>query len=142
MEHLLYALLQDKDGKAAIVACGGDIEKLNKALEEFLAARMETLPQGRDREPQQTLSFHRVLQRAVIHAQSAESKEINGGNLLIAMFREPDSYAVYLLEEQGITRFDLVNYVSHGYPRSPRRKKPIASPRRTRKAERSDRRAE
>ena len=114
LEHLLYALLRDKDGKAAIVACGGDIEKLNKALEEFMAARMETLPQGRDRDPQQTLSFHRVLQRAVIHAQSAERKEINGGNLLIAMYREPDSYAVYLLEEQGITRFDLVNYVSHG----------------------------
>ena len=114
LEHLLYALLRDKDGKAAIVACGGDIEKLNKALEEFLTARLETLPQGRDHDPQQTLSFHRVLQRAVIHAQSAERKEINGGNLLIAMYREPDSYAVYLLEEQGITRFDLVNYVSHG----------------------------
>src|SRR6185437_9583496 len=114
LEHLLYALLRDKDGKAAIVACGGDIEKLNKALEEFMAARMETLPQGRDRDPQQTLSFHRVLQRAVIHAQSAERKEINGGNFLIAMYREPDSYAVFLLEEQGITRFDLVNYVSHG----------------------------
>src|ERR1051325_12068822 len=114
LEHLLYALLRDKDGKAAIVACGGDIEKLNKALEEFMAARMETLPQGRERDPQQTLSFHRVLQRAVIHAQSAERKEINGGNLLIAMYREPDSYAVFLLEEQGITRFDLVNYVSHG----------------------------
>src|SRR6476619_3268043 len=114
LEHLLYALLRDKDGKAAILACGGDIEKLNKALEEFLAARMETLPQGRDHDPQQTLSFHRVLQRAVIHAQSAERKEINGGNLLIAMYREPDSYAVFLLEEQGVTRFDLVNYVSHG----------------------------
>src|SRR6266705_1296968 len=114
LEHLLYALLRDKDGKAAIVACGGDIERLGKSLEEFFTSRLETLPQGWDEEPQQTLSFHRVLQRAVIHAQSAERKEINGGNLLIAMYREPDSYAVYLLEEQGITRFDVVNYVSHG----------------------------
>src|SRR5262245_11119538 len=114
LEHLLYALLRDKDGKSAIVACGGDIERLNKALEEFFDGQMEKLPAGLDRDPQQTLSFHRVLQRAVIHAQSAETKEINGGNLLIAMFREADSYAVYLLEEQGITRFDLVNYVSHG----------------------------
>src|SRR6266550_668145 len=114
LEHLLYALLRDKDGKAAIVACGGDIERLNKSLEEFLAGRMEILPEGRDQEPQQTLSFHRVLQRAVIHAQSAERKEINGGNLLIAMYREPDSYAGFLLEEQGLTRFDLVNFVSHG----------------------------
>jgi ATP-dependent Clp protease ATP-binding subunit ClpA len=114
LEHLLYALLRDKDGKGAIIACGGDIERLNKALVEFFDGQMETLPAGLDRDPQQTLSFHRVLQRAVIHAQSAERKEVNGGNLLIAMFREPDSYAVYLLEEQGITRFDLVNYVSHG----------------------------
>jgi ATP-dependent Clp protease ATP-binding subunit ClpA len=114
LEHLLFALLKDKDGKAAILACGGDLEKLGKSLEEFFAERLETLPEGWDQEPQQTLSFHRVLQRAVIHAQSAERREINGGNLLIAMYREPDSYAVYLLEEQGITRFDLVNYVSHG----------------------------
>jgi ATP-dependent Clp protease ATP-binding subunit ClpA len=114
LEHLLYALLRDRDGKSAIVACGGDIERLNKALEEFFDGQMEKLPAGLDRDPQQTLSFHRVLQRAVIHAQSAERKEVNGANLLIAMFREADSYAVYLLEEQGITRFDLVNFVSHG----------------------------
>ena len=89
------------------MACGGDLERLDKSLEEFFSGQLETLPEGSvDQEPQQTLSFHRVLQRAVIHAQSAESKEINGGNLLIAMYREPDSYAVFLLEEQGITRFD------------------------------------
>ena len=114
LEHLLYALLHDKDASAAILNCGGDLERLRKALEEFFTGQLETLPEGLIQEPQQTLGFHRVLQRAVIHAQSAEKKEITGGNLLIAMFREPDSYAVYLLEEQGITRFDVVNYVSHG----------------------------
>ena len=114
LEHLLYALLQDKDASGAIINCGGDIDRLRKGLEEFFQNHLETLPGGSDHQPQQTLSFHRVLQRAVIHAQSAEKKEINGGNLLIAMFREPDSYAVYLLQEQGITRFDLVNYISHG----------------------------
>jgi ATP-dependent Clp protease ATP-binding subunit ClpA len=114
LEHLLYALLQDKDASGAIINCGGDIDRLRKGLEEFFQTQLETLPGGSDHQPQQTLSFHRVLQRAVIHAQSAEKKEINGGNLLIAMFREPDSYAVYLLQEQGITRFDLVNYISHG----------------------------
>ena len=114
LEHLLYALLQDKDASAAIFNCGGDLDRLRKALEEFFSGQLETLPEELSQEPQQTLGFHRVLQRAVIHAQSAEKKEINGGNLLIAMFREPDSYAVYLLEEQGITRFDVVNYVSHG----------------------------
>ena len=114
LEHLLYALLQDKDASNAIISCGGNIDRLRKGLEEFFQTHLETLPGGSDHQPQQTLSFHRVLQRAVIHAQSAEKKEINGGNLLIAMFREPDSYAVYLLQEQGITRFDLVNYISHG----------------------------
>ncbi|MGE5301737.1 MAG: ATP-dependent Clp protease ATP-binding subunit ClpA [Alphaproteobacteria bacterium] len=114
LEHLLYALLQDKDASSVIVNCGGDIERLRNSLEEFFKGHLEVLPEGLNQEPQQTLSFHRVLQRAVIHAQSAEKKEINGGNLLIAMYREPDSYAVYLLEEQGITRFDMVNYVSHG----------------------------
>ena len=114
LEHLLYALLQDKDASGAIINCGGDIDRLRKGLEEFFQNHLETLPGGSDHQPQHTLSFHRVLQRAVIHAQSAEKKEINGGNLLIAMFREPDSYAVYLLQEQGITRFDLVNYISHG----------------------------
>ncbi|MDP2604175.1 MAG: ATP-dependent Clp protease ATP-binding subunit ClpA [Deltaproteobacteria bacterium] len=114
LEHLLFALLHDKDASAAILNCGGDLERLRKALEEFFTGQLEALPEGLTQEPQQTLGFHRVLQRAVIHAQSAEKKEITGGNLLIAMFREPDSYAVYLLEEQGITRFDVVNYVSHG----------------------------
>ena len=94
-------MLRDKDGKAALVACGGDLERLGKSLEEYFTGQMETLPQGWDQEPQQTLSFHRVLQRAVIHAQSAERKEINGANMLIAMYREPDSYAVYPLARAG-----------------------------------------
>jgi ATP-dependent Clp protease ATP-binding subunit ClpA len=119
LEHLLYALLQDKDASTAIVHCGGDIARLKKSLEEFFDTQLEALPRGVEQPPQQTISFHRVLQRAVIHAQSAEKKEINGGNLLIALFREPDSYAVYLLEEQGITRFDVVNYVSHGISKIP-----------------------
>src|SRR5918999_5604045 len=119
LEHLLYALLQDKDASRAIVNCGGDIDRLRKSLDEFFTGQMDALPEGVDQEPHQTLGFHRILQRAVIHAQSAEKKEINGGNLLIAMFREPDSYAVYLLEEQGITRFDVVNYVSHGVSKIP-----------------------
>ncbi|MEK7782541.1 MAG: Clp protease N-terminal domain-containing protein, partial [Candidatus Binatota bacterium] len=114
IEHLLFALLQDKDAGSAIVQCGGDIARLKKALEEFFEAHLERLPAGLEREPHQTLGFHRVLQRAVLHAQSAEKKEIHGGNLLAAIFREPDSYAVYLLEEQGISRLDVVNYISHG----------------------------
>src|SRR3990167_10303305 len=114
IEHLLFALLQDNDAGAAIVHCGGDIARLKKSLEEFFDTHMARLPAGMERGPQQTLGFHRVLQRTVLHAQSAEKKEIHGGDLLAAIFREPDSYAAYLLEEQGITRLDVINYISHG----------------------------
>jgi ATP-dependent Clp protease ATP-binding subunit ClpA len=114
VEHLLFALLQDKDARPAIVHCGGDLAQLKKELEEFFDTRVEALPEGVDRQPQETVGFHRVLQRAVIHAQSAEKGEIHGGNILVAIFREPDCYGVYLLEKQGITRFDVVNYISHG----------------------------
>src|SRR3990167_2295953 len=111
--HLLFALLQDKEASSVIVHCGGDISRLQKELEEFFEARLEALPAGADQEPQQTVGFHRVLQRAVVHAQSAEKKQIHGGNVLVAIFREPNSYAVYLLEKQGIGRLDVVNYISH-----------------------------
>src|SRR5262247_1725456 len=114
VEHLLYALLQDRTASRTIVSCGGDIERLKKELTEFFDTQLETLPKGKEREPQQTLGFHRVLQRAVIHAQSAEKPEVHGGDLLAAIFREHDSYAVYLLEQQGVTRFDVINYISHG----------------------------
>ncbi|HEY2990758.1 MAG TPA: ATP-dependent Clp protease ATP-binding subunit ClpA [Candidatus Binatia bacterium] len=128
VEHLLFALLQDKDASSAIVHCGGDVARLKKGLEDFFTTQLETLRNGSEREPQETIGFHRVLQRAVIHAQSAEKKEINGGNLLIAIFREPDSYAVYLLEEQGITRFDVVNYVSHGISKISASEEELPSP--------------
>ena len=119
VEHLLFALLQDKDASSAIVHCGGDPARLKKGLEDYFTTQLESVLHGLEHEPQETIGFHRVLQRAVIHAQSAEKKEITGGNLLIAIFREPDSYAVYLLEEQGLTRFDVVNYISHGISKIP-----------------------
>jgi ATP-dependent Clp protease ATP-binding subunit ClpA len=119
VEHLLFALLQDRETAAAIIHCGGDPARLKKGLEEFFNSRLETVADGAERDPQETIGFHRVLQRAVIHAQSAEKKDISGGNLLVAIFREPDCYAVYLLEEQGITRFDIVNYISHGISKTP-----------------------
>jgi ATP-dependent Clp protease ATP-binding subunit ClpA len=119
VEHLLYALLQDRIGGRTIVNCGGDLEKLKKELEEFFHNQVETLPKGREREPQQTIGFHRVLQRAVVHAQSAEKTEVNGGDLLAAIFREKDAYAVYLLEQQGVSRFDVINYLSHGVSKLP-----------------------
>ncbi|MDP6558564.1 MAG: ATP-dependent Clp protease ATP-binding subunit ClpA [Candidatus Binatia bacterium] len=114
IEHLLFALLQEQDASRTIVNCGGDIARLKNELEDFFKTRLESLPKGGDQRPQETLGFHRVLQRAILHVQSAEKGEIRGGDLLVAMFREQDSHAVYLLENQGITRFDVINYISHG----------------------------
>jgi ATP-dependent Clp protease ATP-binding subunit ClpA len=119
LEHLLFALLQDRVARRTLVGCGADLERLRRELVEFFDTQLHTLPKGVDRDPQQTLSFHRVLQRAVMHAQSAEKHEVHGGDLLAAMFREHDSYAVYLLEQQGITRFDVINYISHGVSKTP-----------------------
>lgn len=114
VEHLLLALLEDDTAQEAIVHCGGDVESLKTELEEFLSTRMETLPEGTSQDPEQTLGFHRVVQRAFIHAQSAEKNEIQGSDLLVAIYREQECYALYLLEKQGVTRFDLINYISHG----------------------------
>ena len=114
IEHLLLALLEDNTAHDAIVNCGGDVDILKAELEEFLSTRMETLPEGTNQDPEQTVGFTRVIQRAFIHAQSAEKNEIQGSDLLVAIYREQESYALYLLEKQGVTRFDLINYVSHG----------------------------
>src|SRR5262249_10115129 len=114
LEHLLYALLQDKDASSAIINCGGKIDPPRERFGGVFLNPLGTLSRGAGHQTPQAPHLPRAPPPAVIHAQSAEKKEINGGNLLIAMFREPDSYAVFLLQEQGITRFDLVNYISHG----------------------------
>jgi ATP-dependent Clp protease ATP-binding subunit ClpA len=118
LEHVLWAILRDQEVAEAIRACGGDPEKLARDLEHYLA-QMETLPDDVDVPPQQTLAFQRVLQRAAAHVQSAGRDEIDGRNLLIAIFREPDSHAAYLLGQQGVTRLDVVTYVSHGIRKVP-----------------------
>jgi ATP-dependent Clp protease ATP-binding subunit ClpA len=118
LEHVLWAILRDQDVAEAIRACGGDPEKLGRDLEHYLT-QMETLPEDVDVPPQQTLAFQRVLQRAAAHVQSAGRDEIDGRNVLIAIFREPDSHAAYLLNQQGITRLDVVTYVSHGIRKVP-----------------------
>ena len=114
IEHVLYALLHD-DAVAEIVrACGGDVERLKRDLVAYLEGQIERLPEGHDTLPQQTLGFQRILQRAAAHVQSSGKEEIDGPNLLVAIFREPDSHAAYLLAKQGITRLDVVSYLSHG----------------------------
>ena len=114
LEHLLLAMLDDPTATDVVKKCGGDVDALRGELETFLGDSVETLPEGEESGPDQTLAFQRVFQRAAMHVQGAGRAQMTTGNLLVAMFRERDSFAVYLLEKQGVTRFDVINYISHG----------------------------
>src|SRR3954451_5124265 len=114
LEHLLLAILDDPSGADIVTKCGGDVEKLRGDLERFLDEQVDELPEGEESGPDQTLAFQRVLQRAAMHVQAAGRQQMTTGNVIASMFRERDSHAVYLLEKQGITRFDVINYISHG----------------------------
>jgi ATP-dependent Clp protease ATP-binding subunit ClpA len=114
IEHVLYALLHDESVAEVIRACGGDVEALKKELDAYLDEHLERVPDGREVMPQQTLGFQRILQRAAAHVQSSGKDEVNGCNVLVAIFREPDSQAAFLLEQQGIRRLDVITYLSHG----------------------------
>jgi ATP-dependent Clp protease ATP-binding subunit ClpA len=114
LEHLLYALLLDKVAKDVIYNCGGDIESLRRDLEEFFKESIQPLPRGVDRYPEQTPAFERVINRAMEQAEASSQEKVDGGNILAAIFGENHSHAKYLLEKQGITRLDILNYISHG----------------------------
>jgi ATP-dependent Clp protease ATP-binding subunit ClpA len=114
LEHLLLGLLKDPRTIDVLKACGARPERVKSRLDKFLDETVERLPDGIDAEPQQTIGVERVLQRAAFHALSAEQKVMDSADVLIAMFREPDSHALHFLKEEGVTRYDLLNYVSHG----------------------------
>src|SRR6266481_8702990 len=114
LEHLLLSILDDPSGVDIVVKCGGDIEKLRGDVERFLEEQVDELPDGEESGPDQTLAFQRVLQRAAMHVQAAGRSQMTTGNVIASMFRERDSHAVYLLEKQGVSRFDVINYISHG----------------------------
>jgi ATP-dependent Clp protease ATP-binding subunit ClpA len=114
LEHVLYALLHDTDVSEVVRQCGGDVDRLKQEVDQFLTEKLERLADAERSEPQQTLGFRRVLQRAALHVQSAGKEQIRGRDVLVSLFRETDSHAVYLLERQGITRLDVVSYISHG----------------------------
>jgi ATP-dependent Clp protease ATP-binding subunit ClpA len=114
LEHLLLAMLDDDSAVRIIRHCGGDVNEMRRDIEEFLHENCEVLPEDADIGPEQTLSFQRVLQRAALHASGAGREQVTTGNILVSLFREPDSHAVFFLEKQGISRFDVVQYVSHG----------------------------
>jgi len=114
VEHLLLALLEEPSSSAALKACGANMEQLHNDLVGFIDDTVPLLAPDSEREIQPTLGFQRVLQRAVFHVQASERKEANGANVLVAMFSEQESQAVYFLNQQNITRLDIVNYISHG----------------------------
>ncbi len=114
VEHLLLALTDNQSAMGALRACGVDLPRLSAELERIIAETVPVLPQGDERDTQPTLGFQRVLQRAVYHVQSSGRKEVTGANVLVAIFGEKDSHAVYFMHQQEITRLDVVNYISHG----------------------------
>lgn len=114
VEQLLLALLDNTAASHALLACHADLDALRHTLEEFNHNHTPTVPGEEDVETQPTLGFQRVIQRAILHAQSSGKKEVSGANVLVAVFGEPDSHAVYFLHQQNITRLDIVNYLSHG----------------------------
>jgi len=117
LEHLLLALTREPKTQKILVACGANVKRLRQRLEKFLAETVERLPDTVSAEPQQTIGIERVLQRAAIHALSAEQKVIEGGDVLVAMFREDESHALFLLQQEGITRLDLLNYLNLDIPK-------------------------
>jgi len=120
LEHVLHALLFDETVAEVVRQCGGDVKTLQADLEEFLKENLESLPEeAGDVDPQQTLAFQRVLQRAAAHVQSAGKEVVEPRNFFVALFREDNSHAVYLLEKQGVSRLDVLNYISHGVSKIP-----------------------
>ncbi len=114
IEHLLLALIDNPTAAEVLHACGADTERLRNEIIQFLEETTPKLPDDDDRETQPTLGFQRVLQRAVFHVQSSGKKEVTGANVLVAIFSEQESQAVYFLDQQDITRLDVVNFISHG----------------------------
>ncbi|MCC8538257.1 ATP-dependent Clp protease ATP-binding subunit ClpA [Xanthomonas codiaei] len=114
VEHLLLSLLDNPSAQAVLKACGADQLRLHNDLEQAIEASVSRLAEDDGRDTQPTLGFQRVLQRAVYHVQSSGKKEVTGANVLVAIFGEKDSHAVYFLNQQDITRLDIVNYLSHG----------------------------
>jgi ATP-dependent Clp protease ATP-binding subunit ClpA len=114
LEHLLLALVEDQDAVAVMRACGIDLDRLRDDLTTYLNNELESLVLDRPEDAKPTAGFQRVLQRAAIHVQSSGREEVTGANVLVALFSERESHAVYFLQEQEMTRLDAVNYISHG----------------------------
>ncbi len=126
LEHLLLALTDDRDAAAVMRACNVDIELLRRQLYEFIENELANLKLENDEQAKPTASFQRVIQRAVIHVQSSGREEVTGANVLVALFAERESHAAHFLQAQDMTRFDAVNYISHGLAKRPGENQPKA----------------
>ncbi len=119
IEHILFAILNDSTGIEIIENCGGDVDNLLDSLENFFEEKIERIPEGNDYVLQQTIGFQRVIQRAVNHARSAEKQEVAVADVLASIFLEKDSHAEYFLSSEGVTRLDVLNYISHSVAKDP-----------------------
>jgi ATP-dependent Clp protease ATP-binding subunit ClpA len=119
LEHLLFALAHDAEGERILVGCGADVPRLRKELNEYLGESIEQLKRGQERGPEQTAAFQRVLSTAIMHTQSAQRPEAQAGDVLAAILQQPKSYAARLLEQQDITRLDVLEFISHGISKVP-----------------------
>jgi ATP-dependent Clp protease ATP-binding subunit ClpA len=119
LEHLLLALLDDSDAAAVMRACNVNLDELKQTVLTYIDTELDNLITGYDEDSKPTAGFQRVIQRAVIHVQSSGREEVSGANVLVAMFAERESHAAYFLQEQQMTRYDAVNYISHGIAKRP-----------------------
>ena len=119
LEHLLLALIEDPDAAAVMGACNVDIDQLRRTVSDYVDKELGNLVTGYDEDSKPTSGFQRVIQRAVIHVQSSGREEVTGANVLVAIFAERESHAAYFLQEQEMTRYDAVNFISHGIAKRP-----------------------
>ena len=119
LEHLLFALAHDPDGERILRACGADLPRLRRELSAYLDDAIEQIRRGHDHDPQQTAAFRRVLQTAVLHVQSAQRQEVQAGDVCAAILQQPEAEAARLLAAHGITRLDVLEYISHGTTKTP-----------------------
>jgi len=124
VEHLLLAMLDNPSAAEVLRACSADIEEIRKSLTDFVAEHTPTVAGTDEVDTQPTLGFQRVIQRAILHVQSSGKKEVTGANVLVAIFGEKDSHAVYFLQQQGVARLDVVNFISHGISKVPQTSAP------------------
>jgi ATP-dependent Clp protease ATP-binding subunit ClpA len=118
LEHLLYALLHERTAANVVRRCGGNVETLVEGLEAFFREGLEALPDDGDQLPEYTAAFQRVVEYALMQAEGSGQREVDGGNVLAALYQSPNAHAVYLLKKQGITRLDILNYLAHGIPKA------------------------